>query len=168
MIVVVIIGVLAAVSILAFIKFIHRAYTAEAFDYLSVIYRNSCRYVLDSGHVAHERGALGKVLGDQFPRDEGPSPAIRCCTFPDGKCTPNDLVWEPQTWKALDFNISDPHRFQYVYDSDGFRTTAVFTARAMGDFNCDAVTSTYERCGFITTDLHVQGSRGVYYNRPME
>ena len=82
--------------------------------------------------------------------------------------TSND--WDIPTWIALDFSITDPHRFQYSYESSGTGRGALFTARANADLDCDAVMSTFERVGYIADEnnLEVQSSRGIYQEQPLE
>jgi hypothetical protein len=74
-------------------------------------------------------------------------------------------AWEGPTWQALAFNLSDPHYYSYEYVSSGTGTTAVFTARALGDLDGDRTYSTFERSGGATPTYEVQGSAGVWmYN----
>lgn len=168
MIVVVIIGVLAAAAIQAYLTFIRRAQTGEAFDKLQLLYASSARYVLDSNEAV-DRSTTGAVIGAQFPRDAPLTPPTRCCLEVDGRCNPAWSHWEAhETWRTLDFNMPDPHRFQYVYDSEGEGAGAYFTARASADFDCDNVLSTYERCGFLTNEFDVIGSRGVYIAQELD
>ncbi|CAN5907008.1 hypothetical protein BH11MYX3_BH11MYX3_41870 [soil metagenome] len=50
------------------------------------------------------------------------------------------------TWAALHFQIDDPNRFRYSYESDG--KTA--NASAIGDLDCDGVMITYKL--LVTTE----------------
>jgi hypothetical protein len=47
-------------------------------------------------------------------------------------CKPDPAVWIGP-WQELDFSIDEPHRFRYSYDG----TAESFTARAIGDLDCD-------------------------------
>ena len=86
--------------------------------------------------AAVEKAALptGKV---------GPTPATPCCKQPDQKCPPTPADWADPTWQALEFQIDEPMRFQYSYESDG----KIVTATATGDLACDghATTLTLKR-----------------------
>jgi prepilin-type N-terminal cleavage/methylation domain-containing protein len=168
MIVVVILGVLAAVGILGYVQFINRARTAEVYEKLALLFRNSTRYALDSNESVG-RSSSAKGLPSQFPRDELLTPGVDCCAQVDRKCNPAWTYWETPTWRALDFNMPDPHRFRFAYEGEGTGTGAVFTARGQADFDCDGTLSTYERCGVIVPGgAVVQGSAGVYQRLPME
>ncbi len=114
-----------------------------------------------------QRGAKESSLSLQFPANEGPHPGPGTCFYcatddPNGKCVPEVDTWNAPTWQALNFAITDPHFFVYQYVSSGSVTTAMFTARAHADLDGDNVCSTFERSGFVTSDLNVQGSRGVW------
>lgn len=170
MIVIVILGILAAIAIPAFIKYINKAKTNEAMEKLYLIYRGSIRYFEDSQNAV-KRGARGGAYIGMFPPTEGPTPQQRCCVLsPDrGKCPPDPSWWEDsQTWKALDFHISDPFYFQYSYISQGVNQNASFTARANGDLDCDGVLSTFERAAYVDQNLNVVGSRLIYSHLPGE
>lgn len=69
----------------------------------------------------------------------GLTPATPCCQQPDHKCAVNPADWADPTWKALDFAIDEPGRFQFSYESDGKTASAT----AVGDPECDGKTMTY-------------------------
>lgn len=175
MIVVVILGVLAAVAIPAFIKYIRRAKTSEAEDKISEMFRSAVSY-FDQEQVS--RGANADALVPQFPRDEGPSPATcatACAGNADGRCDPatyNISLWDTPTWQALNFAISDRHYFVYSFDSTNVTTErgegATFTARAEANLDDDTICSTFERAAIVNSNGDVQGSRGIYRNLPTE
>jgi hypothetical protein len=58
--------------------------------------------------------------------------------------SPDDWVQNP-VWHALDFEIDEPSLFRYSYESDG----KTFTAKAVGDLDCDGIEITYELNGKI-------------------
>lgn len=152
-------GVMAAVAIPAFIKYIRRAKTAEAEDRISMMYRSAVSYA-----TMERVGPTGQMLPPQFPASAPLTPPQRCAPNPDGRCQPNPANWQHPTWQALNFSVDDPHYFQYEFVSDG----RSFTARAIGDLDNDGVTSTFERSGEFNLDGTVTGSRGIYRERPME
>jgi hypothetical protein len=78
----------------------------------------------------------------------GPTPATPCCQQPQQKCAPDPADWTG-VWHALDFQIGDPFRFQYSYQSDG----QTFTALAVGDLDCSGSTTTYKLEGRVENGL---------------
>ena len=76
----------------------------------------------------------------RFPDGKtGPLPVARCCTSARGVC-PVTTAWRSDPlWSRLAFEVLDPGRFQFAYESDG--TTA--TATAIADLDCDGTPITY-------------------------
>jgi type IV pilus assembly protein PilA len=167
MIVVVILGVLAAVAIPAFLKYIRRAKTSEAEEKLSGIFRSSSSYF---SQEQADRDATAVAIPSQFPDPGGPTPAACpvCAGEDDGRCTPAESNWDTPTWQALNFAITDPHYFSYQYLSAGTNTNASFTARAQADLDNDGTCSTFERSGFVNDGMSVQGSRGIWRHQQTE
>ena len=64
--------------------------------------------------------------------------------------------------------MSDPHYYSYEYVSEGTGTSARFTARAVGDLDCDGVLSTFERVGAVDAALNVMGGGGIYVENELE
>ncbi len=79
----------------------------------------------------------------QFPVGEvSPTPkAGSCCDGPGKKCAPDASLWNGvDVWDQLDFEVTEPGYFSYAYrSSNGTRATA----EAIGDLDCDSITSTY-------------------------
>ena len=154
MIVVAIIGVLSAVAIPAFMKYIAKSKTAEAVQMLRRMSEGARTYYLEA-HGA--RGAAGTVVPKQFPDTTAATPAVPCC---GEKCAVNVAQWADPTWKALTFAVTDPHYYQYSFTSSGTGVAARFTARANGDLDCDGLESTFEMYGSIrAVDGDPTGSR---------
>ncbi len=163
MIVVAILGILAAVAIPAFIKYMRRAKTSEAVDKLAYLFRMSSTY------FTGERGARGynttAAVDVQFPDPAALTPAA----VPSGVRAPgNSAQWDTPSWNALSFSISDPHYYSYQYDSTGTGTGSQFTARAVGNLDGDTALSTFERSGGSNSAREVQGSQGVYMINELE
>jgi type IV pilus assembly protein PilA len=169
MIVIVILGVLAAVAVPAFIKYVRRGKTSEAYDKLSMLYRGSVTYIVNSNEDV-QRGVTGSGVALNFPPNEGPTPiAGSCCGVPGGQCLTTAADWDTDTWRDLNFQISDPHYYQYTYESGpSGGPGAHFTARANGDLDCDGTYSTFERCGIIASSLSVTGQPGIFRHFPLE
>ena len=165
MIVVAILGILAAVAIPAFLKYIKRAKTAEATTNVRKIYDGSVAY------FAQERITItGTTIPPQFPETQGRTPAnpvqTRVITDFDGSAT----------WQALSFSIADPHLYAYQYDSTGGGAAATcststvscwFTGYAFGDLDGDATLSTFLRTGYADNG-EVSGGGGIYVNQELE
>lgn len=162
MIVVAIIGILAAVAIPAFIKYLRQAKTAEAPPNLKKIFDAAVTY-FDKEHIKRDGTA---IQDSQFPANAGPTPA----TPPKGKKEAvDDAVWEASnSWKALQFAINDPLYFSYSFISSGTNSDAMFTARAQADLDGDGVVSTYERAAKVDANMKVVGTGGLYMDKPLE
>ena len=82
-----------------------------------------------------------------FPPAAPPTPVAPACE--DGKPVAmpiRDEDWAHPTWKALGFKPRRASRFQYSFVSNG----RSFTARAVGDLDCDGTAVTFEKVGFAT------------------
>jgi type IV pilus assembly protein PilA len=164
MIVVAIIGILAAVAIPAFMKYIRRSKTSEATMNIRKIFDSSVSY-FEGEHA--DRG--GTILAKQFPTTSVLTPATSCCGGAGDKCVPNAAQWQTSsTWNALNFSVDDPHYYRYRYDSTGTGTGSQFTAGAHGNLNCDATESTFERIGTVDATGNVSGGSGLYKHLPLE
>src|SRR5262252_6537948 len=85
MIVVAIIGILAAVAIPAFMKYIRRSKTTEATMNVRKMFDSSVSY-FEGEHA----DVGGNILAKQFPDPDGPAPAANsCCGQTGDKCKPN-------------------------------------------------------------------------------
>ena len=163
MIVVVILGILAAIAIPAFIKYIRSSKTSEAKENLAYLYRESSTY------YAQERvgrGVDGADIGLQFPASQALTPA----SIEKGKKT-SVTNWDSSaTWQALKFAIADPFYYSYQYESTNVASGvgSTFTARACGDLDGDTVPSTFERAGRSNSQREIVGSRGLFETNPLE
>ena len=159
MIVVAIIGILASVAIPAFMRYIAKSKTTEATQSLRRLYEGSRAYYMDIGAA---RGTTGS-LSLQFPPTEVVTPAASCCVNPGHKCQPSPTVWDSGTWNALHFDMPDPHYYRYEYVATGTDTSAAFTARALGDLDCDGNLSTFEMTAHANSaGRDLTGSAGIF------
>ena len=170
MIVVAIIGILAAVAIPAFMKYIKKSKTAEAREFVKKIYDGARAYYMDPNYQA---GASAfQPLEAQFPTLEGASGAFiadsGCCAggtlAGTEKCEPDAAQWATAHWTALHFSVDDPHYFAYQYTvnsnpgaTDG---TNLFTANARGDLDCDGAFSNFSMFGTINS-AYADGPAGT-------
>jgi type IV pilus assembly protein PilA len=165
MIVVAIIGILAAVAIPAFMKYIRRSKTVEATMNVRKLFDSSVAY-----YEAEHSNTSGTILAKQFPTNIGPSPGApnTCCANTGGKCAPLPGNFNADSWSALNFSVDDPFYYVYQYVSSNVDTSATFQAWAFGDLDCDGIYATYMRGGSVMTDRSVSGGSGLYSKNEIE
>jgi type IV pilus assembly protein PilA len=155
--VVAIIGILAAVAIPAFVKYIRTSTSAEAGGNLGKIVHGAIAY-FDVDHA----DSSGQPLPKCFPGV--PSKwfdSTGKAELPSAGCCPSKCSLDNQTagltdnwggnWPALSFSVTDPHYYKYAFSGMCCGTAlcdnTLFTAAAVGDLNCDGVTSLFLRSG---------------------
>lgn len=166
MIVVAIIGLLAAIAIPAFEKSIRQSKTSEATVNLRRIYDGAV-----TSYQSEQVDRAGTGRAPHFPATVEPTPGENaCCGASDrGQCPADSGAFVKPTWQQLQFSVDDPHYYWYTFISEGQGAGAAFTARSNGNLNCDDSFSTFERIGFV--DLisgSIQGGAGVYVVDPIE
>ncbi|MCA9527051.1 MAG: hypothetical protein KC549_12235, partial [Myxococcales bacterium] len=122
-------GVLAAVAIPAFLKYIRRAKSSEARMEVRRLGMAAMAYYAEFG---------------KLPEPAPPTPAEIPCGSGDRKPAAPDL-WAHPAWQALSFATPDHPRYQYSFVT----SPTGFTARALGDLDCDGVLSTFEVSGEV-------------------
>ena len=158
MIAVAIVGLLASTALPSYIKWIRKSQSAEATMNLRKLYDSSVIYfALMYGDEE------GEEMLARFP-DSCPRKPVE---IPHGRSVLTDDWLEDPTWHALHFNISDPHRFAYQYNSAGIGNSAEFTAAAWADLDFDGEMSTFVRFATVH-QMEVRGSGGLYQVDPLE
>ncbi|HET7504490.1 MAG TPA: prepilin-type N-terminal cleavage/methylation domain-containing protein [Kofleriaceae bacterium] len=134
MIVVAIIGILAAVAIPSFMDYIKRGKKSEAALQLNKIGKANKR-------VYGETGSFVTGTAGDLPSPPGPG---ACCGTPTNHCDVDVAAFvADDVWKALDFQIEEPNLFIYKYTG----ASNSFTAKAVGDLDCDKTLITYTLTG---------------------
>jgi len=147
MIVVVILGILAAVAIPAFTRYVKRSKTSEASGNIAKVYQGQLTYY----QGALERGFSSFVNANSLTPNATPGSA---------KFTANVAAWNASAeWTAIGFSLDSAHYYAYAspaltaVTADG----TAFTAYAIGNLDGDATNSTYLRLGTIVGG-EIQGS----------
>jgi len=157
MITVAIVGILAAVAIPAFLKYIKRSKSVEAAINVRRIYDGEVAYFMEE--TASQSGV---IASKQFV-STGPNPVMVPGT---NKVTTN---WETGNWALLKFGADSPVFYRYTTVTSGVGTTAAFTVMAEGDLDGDGKSSLFERVGSIDpTTGEVVGGAGLYSDRELE
>ena len=116
MTVVAIIGILAAIAIPAFVKYIRKAKTTEAMINLPTIVALQKAYRIDHGHY------------------------LACPPNPRGASCGKPVEWEPsEAWEQLGFRPDGIRHYQYSVKVEGDS----FVAEAIGDLDCNQVKARY-------------------------
>jgi type IV pilus assembly protein PilA len=140
-------GILAAVAIPAFIKYIRKAKTVEATEGLDKIHYGARAFV-----QADRFDPSGNPLPKGFPQGQtGWVPPTPCCDQ-GVKCSPNPSLWQGSPWRELRFQVADPHYFQWRYRGGG----STFVAEAQADLDCDGRFSSYQIMGTLNSDGQVE------------
>jgi type IV pilus assembly protein PilA len=158
MIVVAIIGILAALAIPAFISYIRRSKTGEATQILNNMFKQAASY------YAQERtgqGITGSTSG--------------FCTVDDGTAAPATPSEEKQAFSTADadylaigFSVADPVYYSYGLESAGAgcgtnpSVTEIYTMYANGDLDGDSTLSTFELAVGSSAENELYKARGFY------
>src|SRR5215813_7882231 len=131
MVVVAIIGILAAVAIPAFMKNAKKAKTSEATINIKKLADGAATYY----HEEMNQPGSAVPIAKQFP--DTPATAVEpalgvCCGAAGQKCAPNPTLWTAQSWQALKFSIDDPHYYSYGYQRNAQANTLAGAAPTLG------------------------------------
>ncbi|GAC1579838.1 MAG: hypothetical protein NVS3B20_10730 [Polyangiales bacterium] len=147
MIVVAIIGVLAALAIYGVSRYLKHSKTAEATRTLGALdtgSKNSFQQETDSSGTAGTGPFVHQfcVTGAAVPSAGVPSAS---------KVKVAATEWATATWQCLKFSINEPQFYQYSYTSSGTGPAALYTASAVGDLDGNGTKSLFELDGAGST-----------------
>ena len=137
MIVVAIIGVLAALAIYGVSRYLKHSKTAEATRNLGSIEtgsKNQFQQETDTsgtgiGPYAHKFCPVGVAVPTTVPKAQ--------------KVKVDSTFWNDSAWKCLKFSINEPQFYSYSYNATGEGVTATYTALAMGDLDGNGTNSEF-------------------------
>ena len=152
MIVVAIIGILAAVAIPAFMDYIKKSKSTEASLNLNKVGK-ALKTNFDADQTFPSAAGNGGAL---TPAGVG-SPGANCCGGTgtplggtagkvNNKCDADATVWNDTAgWAELEFSVNEPSQYQYQYPVPGTPSgsTAAAAAFAEGDLDCNGASSTW-------------------------
>lgn len=150
MIVVAIIGILAAVAIPAFLKFIRKSKTSEAGGNIKAIGNGA-----QAWYGEQRNNSSGDPMNRHFPGALSPTgingsgaysnPTAKPCAAGNAQYTKNGKIWDNQPWRSLKYGVNKAHYYQYRYDINNATsgTHPSFTVQAFADLDCDTTLSTY-------------------------
>jgi len=170
MIVVAIIGILAAVAIPAMIGYIQRSKSSEALDSLKNMFQGAAGYY--SSELWGDRTVA--IAPSAFV-------AVTSCTVsaavtsntPTGSKSVLDWTAESDSFQSIGFAARDPIYYQYeLAGSDGRcghrQLDLLYSFRAHGDLDSDGVTSLFEISAGASQHNEIMRSPGVFVENPLE
>jgi len=155
MITVAIIGILAAVAIPAFTRYVRKARVIEAHSGLNKMWVSSVAYFL-----ADVGNGQGGAIPRRFPGPAAQFESVLDCGCQTGaRCAGGWSGWSTDpVWSALKFSMPDPHNYLFGYTSSGLGSNSTFSAYARGNLDCDDVISEFKRDGKINSSGDVTGA----------
>jgi|SRR5690625_13263 len=139
-VVVLVLGVMAALVVPSLMRSIKERRAAEASENIRVLFQKASDY-----YAAQVEEANGDNSEVRFPAStDGPHPehiGKKAVTTADWHMIP--------AFKALEFEILEPHFYQYAFESEGEGDNAQFTISAFGDLDGDGTKSRYQIEGYI-------------------
>ena len=158
MIVVAIIGILAAVAIPAFLKYIKKAKTTEARTNIAKIVTGEVAYY-DEEKVQQNGTIINKYFVAAAAAPASTPPGVNKATY----------NWDgSQAWSALKFGTDSAVLFNYTTVTAGVDSSAAFTARAQGNLDGDTDYSTFERTGYHNAAGQMELGSGIYIVNELE
>jgi len=168
MIVVAIIGVLAAIAIPAFINYVKRAKTSETGSNLKALYTGAASY------YSAEHWSQGVVAAGTASTSSTNCTVVAAATIgvPTNAKVSHNWTAEAASFRDIGFAPADPLYYQYAIESStdvcglgpgtAGAALAIYTFRAYGDLDNDSALSTFEVSVGANTDNELYRSPGIY------
>jgi prepilin-type N-terminal cleavage/methylation domain-containing protein len=137
MIVVVILGILAAVAIPAFSRYVKRSKTSEANQNLQAIFQGETAYYNRSSEIS------GSTVTSFV------ACAVQPATVPSGARVLGN--WQASNWTDIGFASDKTVYYQYEVRSSGTGGTSAATIDALGNLDGDSSNSTFRRLMTISS-----------------
>ena len=140
-------GMVSAVAIPSYLKFIRKSKTSEASLNIKAIADGATAW-FDAEHADQN----GNPIPKQFPcRGKGwiCTPKANPCHKGRALYSRNPNRWNHKCWRALKFGINKQHYFKYCYRATGIGTKSKFEIKAIGDLDCDTKTSLWTVKGHV-------------------
>jgi hypothetical protein len=162
-------GLLAAIAVPAVKRYEDRSRTTEAVANLERMARGAAAYyneekVDQTGRVQPRQFPGGGVL-ISAPEDWH---TVVCPTGGPARYTPDAETFSHPVFKSLGFELAAPFAYQYHFVAEGADSGARFTARAVGDLDCDGVYSTFEKTGRVGPEGQVVLDPGLFRRDELE
>jgi len=165
MIVVVIIGVLAALAIPTFIDFVKRSKTSEVPDNLKALFVGATTY------YNQERYERGTAAGDP---NTNCTVAAAAASYTAGN-SKQVIDWdgEADSYELLGFGPADPVYYEYHIEGSTdlcgiLADTDVYTFTANGDLDGDGVQSTFELAVTSNASNELRRAPGIFSDNELE
>jgi type IV pilus assembly protein PilA len=168
MIVVAILGILAAIAIPAFVTYVRRSKTVEATENVDKLFS-----AVSSYYNPGEKQAQG-ISGAQYDH-------CTVATGDDGKTDPSDLkqtgTWSTNIWAAQSGGIGFSVEYAYYgyalvsgpgLSCQNLSQQNMYTLRAVGDLDNDSTNSTFEQAVASNGENELYRSRGFYVQNETE
>ncbi len=130
-----VVGILTAIAIPAFMKYIKKSKAAEAELTLHQIAQGVLMYHMEKGRLP-EGSPITPAQGS-------------CCTSGGETCAAQPALWQAQPWQDIGFSIEGEHHYVYELVVNKKAGQESFTATAYGDLDCDKDYSTFTISGSV-------------------
>ena len=166
MIVVAIIGILAAIAIPAFVNYVKRAKTSEAANNLKSLFTGAAAY-----YVQEQTSSPG-ITATQSSH----CTVVAAATTYTANDQKTAVVWssESLSYNALNFAPADPLYYEYnILGSvdvcgNSANNTAIYTFQALGDLDGDTTNSTFSMAVGTNGDNALMRAAGIFNKDPLE